>query len=62
MEYFNQQSGNHQGQVQMTNPMSGSYQMTGYPSGMMASHHQNFSPRHPDCSLEYMGQDKYQMV
>lgn len=67
MEYFNQQTTGHQGQVQMsTNPMGGTaYQMTGYPSSMtvsMGSHHQNFSPRHPDCSLEYMGQDKYQMV
>lgn len=66
MEYFNQQSSTHQSQVPMSNHMGGSaYQMSGYPSSMavgMSSHHQNFSPRHPDCSLEYMGQDKYQMV
>ncbi|KAF2879217.1 hypothetical protein ILUMI_26955 [Ignelater luminosus] len=58
MEYFNQQGG--QNQMQMGNHMSGTYQMSGYPGGMamgMATpHHQNFSPRHPDCSLDYMNQ------
>lgn len=55
MEYFNQQGG--QNQMQMANHMGGTYQMTGYPGmSMAASHHQNFSPRHPDCNLDYMNQ------
>ncbi|CAH1107278.1 unnamed protein product [Psylliodes chrysocephalus] len=56
MEYFNQQ--NNQNQMQMGNHMGGTYQMGSYPGmTMTASHHQNFSPRHPtDCSLDYMNQ------
>ncbi|XP_072398634.1 uncharacterized protein [Diabrotica undecimpunctata] len=56
MDYFNQQ--NSQNQMQMSNHMGGTYQMGNYPGmSMSASHHQNFSPRHPtDCSLDYMNQ------
>ncbi|XP_018334395.1 homeotic protein ocelliless isoform X2 [Agrilus planipennis] len=56
MEYFNQQNG--QNQMQMGNHMGGAYQMGSYSMtmGMSAGHHQNFSPRHPDCSLDYMNQ------
>ncbi|KAF5297398.1 hypothetical protein FQR65_LT01329 [Abscondita terminalis] len=56
MEYFNQQSG--QNQMQMGNHMSSGYhQMGGYANMGMASSHQNFNPRHPDCNnLDYMNQ------
>ncbi|CAH1179190.1 unnamed protein product [Phaedon cochleariae] len=57
MDYFNQQ--NSQNQMQMGNHMGGTYQMGSYPGMAMsaATHHQNFSPRHPsDCSLDYMNQ------
>nr|ANS54521.1 orthodenticle 1 [Onthophagus sagittarius] len=53
MEYFNQP--NAQNQMQVPNHMGASYQMTGYPL-TAPSHHQNFSPRHTDCSLDYMNQ------
>ncbi|KAK4873273.1 hypothetical protein RN001_015302 [Aquatica leii] len=59
MEYFNQQGG--QNQMQMGNHMSSGYhQMGGYANSMtmgMATSHQNFNPRHPDCNnLDYMNQ------
>ncbi|VEN44157.1 unnamed protein product, partial [Callosobruchus maculatus] len=55
MDYFNQQ--NTQNQMQMGNHMGGTYQMGGYAMSAAATHHQNFSPRHPtDCSLDYMNQ------
>lgn len=54
MEYFNQQSG--QAQMPMANHVGGSYQMGSYPGMSMGSHHQNFAPRHPDCSVDYLNQ------
>lgn len=58
MDYFNQQNG--QSQMQMGNHHhhvgSSYHQMGGYAGMTMTTHHQNFSPRHPDCSLDYMNQ------
>lgn len=60
MDYFNHQQ-NGQSQMQMGSHHhhvgSGCHQMSRY-AGMaaMTPHHQNFSPRHADCSLDYMNQ------
>lgn len=71
MDYFNHQQaaatvGGNQMQMANHHHMGGSaaaaaayHQMGGYPTmGMSSSHHhhQSFSPRHPDCSLDYMNQ------
>lgn len=56
MDYFSNQQGG-QNQMQMGNHMGGTYQMSGYAGmGMATPHHQNFTPRHPDCNLDYMNQ------
>lgn len=59
-DYFNHQQNGHQTQMQMGNPhhhVGTSYQMGGYAAAAaMTSHHQNFSPRQTDCSLDYMNQ------
>lgn len=58
MDYFNQQNGQTQMQMGSHHHHVGSsyHQMGSYAGMTMTSHHQNFSPRHPDCSLDYMNQ------
>lgn len=52
MDYFNQQG--NQNQMQMSNHMSSSYQMNGYPGMAMTATHQNFQRGPADCSVDYM--------